>query len=90
MRKNEGDEVEAAFADSGVNFVRVNAGERFLSKLAGVTEPESKRFMSRSNFAAAISSRKIASASCKIRTFSGVIPPIMRIASPGPSARFTI
>ena len=43
MRKNEGDEVEAAFADSGVNFVRVNAGERFLSKLAGVTEPESKR-----------------------------------------------
>lgn len=43
MRKNEGDEVEAAFADSGVNFVRVNAGERFLSKLAGVTEPERKR-----------------------------------------------
>lgn len=43
MRKNEGDEVEAAFADSGVNFVRVNAGERFLGKLAGVTEPEKKR-----------------------------------------------
>lgn len=43
MRKNEGDEVEAAFKDSGVNFVRVNAGDRFLSKLAGVTEPESKR-----------------------------------------------
>lgn len=43
MRKNEGDEVEAAFADSGVNFVRVNAGERFLGKLAGVSEPEKKR-----------------------------------------------
>ncbi|MCH5196265.1 MAG: glutamine-hydrolyzing GMP synthase [Oscillospiraceae bacterium] len=43
MRKNEGDEVEAAFADSGVNFVRVNAGERFLSKLKGVSEPEKKR-----------------------------------------------
>ena len=43
MRKNEGDEVEAAFADSGVNFVRVNAGERFLGKLAGVDEPERKR-----------------------------------------------
>lgn len=43
MRKNEGDEVEAAFADSGVNFVRVNAGERFLGKLANVTEPERKR-----------------------------------------------
>lgn len=43
MRKNEGDEVEAAFADWDVNFIRVNAGERFLSKLAGVTEPEAKR-----------------------------------------------
>ena len=43
MRKNEGDEVEAAFKDSGINFVRVNAGERFLSKLKGVTEPEQKR-----------------------------------------------
>ncbi|MCH5153697.1 MAG: glutamine-hydrolyzing GMP synthase [Clostridiales bacterium] len=43
MRKNEGDEVEAAFRDSGVNFVRVNAGDRFLEKLAGVTEPEKKR-----------------------------------------------
>ncbi len=43
MRKNEGDEVEAAFKDSGVNFVRVNAGERFLERLAGVTEPERKR-----------------------------------------------
>ena len=43
MRKNEGDEVEAAFKDSGVNFVRVNAGERFLGKLAGVSDPERKR-----------------------------------------------
>ncbi|MCH5161949.1 MAG: glutamine-hydrolyzing GMP synthase [Clostridiales bacterium] len=43
MRKNEGDEVEAAFKDSGVNFVRVNAGERFLGRLKGVTEPEAKR-----------------------------------------------
>lgn len=43
MRKNEGDEVEAAFADWDVNFVRVNAGDRFLSKLAGVSDPETKR-----------------------------------------------
>ena len=43
MRKNEGDEVEAAFADSGMNFIRVNAEERFLAKLKGVTEPEAKR-----------------------------------------------
>lgn len=43
MRKNEGDEVEAAFSKWSVNFVRVDASERFLSKLAGVDEPEHKR-----------------------------------------------
>lgn len=43
MRKNEGDEVEAAFAQWGIQFVRVNAEERFLGKLAGVTDPERKR-----------------------------------------------
>ena len=43
MRLNEGDEVEAAFSKWDVNFVRANAQELFLSKLAGVTEPEHKR-----------------------------------------------
>ena len=43
MRLNEGDEVEAAFAKWDINFVRVNAADRFLTKLAGVTEPERKR-----------------------------------------------
>ena len=43
MRKNEGDEVEAAFTKWNVHFVRVNAEERFLSKLAGVTDPQTKR-----------------------------------------------
>ncbi len=46
LRKNEGDEVEAVFGPNGnydLNFVRVNAQERFYSKLAGVTEPEQKR-----------------------------------------------
>ena len=43
MRKNEGDEIEAAFAKWDINFVRVNAEERFLSKLAGVTDPQEKR-----------------------------------------------
>ena len=43
MRKNEGDEVEAAFANSGMQFIRVNAEERFLKKLEGITDPETKR-----------------------------------------------
>lgn len=43
LRKNEADEVEAVFGNSEVNFVRVDAKDRFLGKLAGVTEPERKR-----------------------------------------------
>jgi GMP synthase (glutamine-hydrolysing) len=43
MRKNEGDEVEAAFAPWPINFIRVNAEERFLKRLAGVSDPERKR-----------------------------------------------
>lgn len=46
LRKNEGDEVEAVFGPEGeydLNFVRVNAQQRFYDKLAGVEEPEKKR-----------------------------------------------
>jgi len=43
MRKNEGDEVEAAFKDRELNFIRVNAEGRFLARLAGETDPEAKR-----------------------------------------------
>lgn len=46
LRKDEGDEVEAVFGPEGpydLNFIRVNAQERFYGKLAGVTEPEQKR-----------------------------------------------
>ena len=46
LRKNEGDEVEAIFGPEGnydLNFIRVNAQQRFYDKLAGVTEPEAKR-----------------------------------------------
>lgn len=44
LRKNEGDQVMKTCADLfGINVVRIDAKERFLSKLAGVTEPEKKR-----------------------------------------------
>ena len=46
LRKDEGDEVESVFGPEGqfdLNFIRVNAQERYYSKLAGVTEPEAKR-----------------------------------------------
>ena len=46
LRKDEGDQVEAVFGPEGpyeLNFVRVNAKDRFYEKLAGVEEPERKR-----------------------------------------------
>ncbi len=44
LRKNEGDFVENTFKDRfGMKLIRVNAEERFLGKLKGVTEPEQKR-----------------------------------------------
>ncbi len=43
LRKDEGDEVEKAFADWDINFVRVDASERFMEKLKGVSDPEQKR-----------------------------------------------
>ena len=44
LRKDEGDFVEKTFRDGfDMNLIRVNADDRFLKKLAGVTEPEEKR-----------------------------------------------
>lgn len=46
LRKNEGDEVEEVFGPNGnyeLNFVRVNAQQRYYNRLKGVTEPEEKR-----------------------------------------------
>ena len=43
MRKNEGDEVEAAFSGRELNLIRIDAESRFLARLEGVTDPEHKR-----------------------------------------------
>lgn len=44
LRKNEGDQVEEIFRNKfDMNLIRVNAADRFLSKLKGVTDPEKKR-----------------------------------------------
>ncbi len=43
LRKDEGDQVEAAFAHRDLRFVRIRAADRFLSRLAGISEPEQKR-----------------------------------------------
>lgn len=44
MRKNEGDEVERVFKEQfNLNLIRVNAEDRFLNRLKGVSDPETKR-----------------------------------------------
>ena len=44
LRKNEVEEVEKIFTEKfDVNFVKVDAKERFLNKLKGITSPEKKR-----------------------------------------------
>lgn len=44
LRKNEGDLVEKTFKGRfGMNLIRANVEDRFLDRLAGVTEPEKKR-----------------------------------------------
>jgi len=43
MRLNEGDQVEEIFSKHDLEFIRVNAAERFVGKLKDVTEPEAKR-----------------------------------------------
>lgn len=43
MRKDEGDRIEKTFSQMDLNFIRVNAKERFLTALKGISEPEQKR-----------------------------------------------
>lgn len=43
LRKDEGDQVEHFFSRMDLNFIRVNAADRFLKRLEGVTEPDEKR-----------------------------------------------
>ncbi|MCL2248926.1 MAG: glutamine-hydrolyzing GMP synthase [Oscillospiraceae bacterium] len=45
MRLNEGREVEAAFRDRDLNLICIDAEDRFLTRLAGVTDPEQKRMI---------------------------------------------
>jgi len=43
LRKNEGDQIEETFSKFDLNFIRVNAGEKFLGELQGISDPEQKR-----------------------------------------------
>lgn len=51
MRKNETQHLKTVFEKRNLNFIQVDASERFLSKLAGVDEPETKRKIIGAEFA---------------------------------------
>ncbi len=50
MRKDEGDQIEAIFSKRDLEFIRVDASERFLAKLKGISDPEQKRKIIGSEF----------------------------------------
>ena len=51
LRKYEAEEVMEVFRDKlGMNLIKADAGERFLSKLEGISEPEAKRKIIGSEF----------------------------------------
>lgn len=43
MRLNEGDKIEEVFTKRDLQFIRINAQDRFLDKIKGITDPEKKR-----------------------------------------------
>jgi GMP synthase (glutamine-hydrolysing) len=43
LRQDEGDQVEHYFSRMDLHFIRVNAAQRFLERLAGVVDPDEKR-----------------------------------------------
>ena len=81
LRKNEGDEVEAAFKDSGMNFIRVDASERFLKKLEGVSDPERKRKIIGEEFIKVFEkeAKKIGTVDFLVVDFKGLIEPLRNL-----------
>lgn len=51
MRLNEADSIERVFSGKNLKFIRINAKDKFLSKLCGITEPEQKRKIIGAEFA---------------------------------------
>ena len=43
LRKDEGDQVEAIFAQKDIRFLRVNAQDSFLKRMEGIRDPQQKR-----------------------------------------------
>ncbi|RMF30624.1 MAG: glutamine-hydrolyzing GMP synthase [Candidatus Nitrosothermus koennekii] len=51
LRENEGEEVLSMFKELGINLIYIDAKERFLNRLKGITDPEEKRLVIGEEFA---------------------------------------
>ncbi len=77
MRKNEGDEIEAVFSKKKLQFVRVNAQDRFLKKLSGVTDPEQKRKIIGREFVALFEEEARKYGDCKFLAQGTIYPDVI-------------
>ena len=89
MRKNEGDEVEAAFAGRDLHFIRVNAEERFLRRLMGVTDPERKRKIIGEEFVRVFEEEAAKLGDVRFLAQGTIYPDVIESASTPPSSRAT-
>ena len=75
LRKDEGAQVERAFRDYlKANFIHVQAEERFLARLTGVTEPEQKRKIIGNEFVAGLHRRGLAHRQCDVPRARHALP----------------
>ena len=77
MRKNEGDEIEAVFSKKRLKFIRVNAEDRFLSKLRGVSDPEQKRKIIGREFVALFEEEARKHGDCKFLAQGTIYPDVI-------------
>jgi GMP synthase (glutamine-hydrolysing) len=82
LRKNEGDQVMDMFAKNmGVKVIRVDAEEQFLSKLAGVSDPEQKRKIIGNTFIEVFDAEAAKLAECSFLAQGTIYPDVIESAA---------
>jgi GMP synthase (glutamine-hydrolysing) len=87
MRKNESDQVLAAFRDVlHLNVIAIDAGERFLARLAGVEDPEEKRIRIGHEFIAIFEEEAKKIPNVKFLVQGTLYPDVIESKTPGSKA----
>ena len=84
MRKDEGDQVEQIFKNEfQMNLIRVNAQDRFLNKLAGISDPEQKRKVIGEEFIRVFEDEAEAYADCDFLVQGTIYPDVIESGASG-------